>query len=102
VGFGNVSELFTQEIWAGEAEVTDLIQAAGARLASGTLRDEQRSDRFDVAVRGFRDPRRPARQRGPGRFDRVDRIGLAAHAAEMSQWERSARRRTGVCRSPDR
>ena len=64
--------------------MTDLIQATGAGLAAGTLRDEQRADRFDVPVRGFRDPRRPARQRGAGGFDRVDRIGLAEHAANLS------------------
>ena len=84
MGFGDVSELFPQLIGAGETEVTDLVQAAGAGLAAGTLRDQQRPDRFDVAVRGFRDPRRPARQRGAGRFDRVDRIGLALHAADLT------------------
>ena len=57
VGFGNVAELFPQEIWAGETEVADLIEAAGAGLAAGTLRDQQRSDRFDVAVGGFAIPR---------------------------------------------
>jgi hypothetical protein len=40
MGFGDVSELFTKCVWAGETEVTDLIQAAAACLATGTLRDE--------------------------------------------------------------
>ena len=84
MGFGDVTELFSQAVGAGETEVTDLIQAAGAGLAAGTLRDQQRPDRFDVPVRGFRDPRRPARQRGAGRFDRVDRIRLALHAADLT------------------
>ena len=64
--------------------MTDLVQAPGAGLAAGTLRDQQRPDRFHVPVRGLRDSRRPARQRGAGRFDRVDRIGLAVHAANLT------------------
>ena len=76
VRFGDVSELLSQLVRSGETEVSDLIQTPSAGLAAGTLRDQQRPDRFDVPVRGFRDPRRPTRQRGTGRFDRVDRSDL--------------------------
>ena len=84
MGFGDVAELFPQAVGAGETEVPDLVEATGAGLAAGTLRDEQRPNRFDVPVCGFRDPRRPTRQGGAGRFDRVDRIRLAPHAADLT------------------
>src|ERR1700676_232939 len=64
--------------------MADLVQATGAALAAGTLRDQQRADRLDVAVRALRDPSSSARQRGAGRFDRVDRIGLALHATKLT------------------
>ena len=64
--------------------MTDLVQATAASLASRTLRDEERADRLDVAVGALRDPSSSARQRGAGRFDRVDRIGLALHAAKLA------------------
>ncbi len=63
--------------------MTDLIQTTSAGLAAGTLRDQQGTDRFDVAVRMFRDPRRAARQRGPSRFDRVERIRLPGTTAQL-------------------
>ena len=82
--FGNVTEMLAQPVRAGESEVTDLIQATGSGLAARTLRDQQRPNRFDVPVCGFRDARRPTRERGASRFDRVDRIGLAEHAANLA------------------
>jgi len=82
--FGNVTEMLAQPVRAGESEVTDLIQATGSGLAARTLRDQQRPNRFDVPVCGFRDARRPTRERGASRFDRVDRIGLASHATNLT------------------
>ena len=49
----HVAELFTQLVGGGEAEVTDLVEALVAGRAAGTLGDQQRPDRFHVAVRGL-------------------------------------------------
>ena len=81
---GTSRNCLAEPVGARESEVADLVQAAGPGFAAGTLRDQQRSDRFDVPVAGFRDPRSPTRQRGTGRFDRVDRIRLASHATNLT------------------
>jgi len=63
--------------------MTDLVQTPSTALATRTLRDQQRADRFDVAIAMFRDSCRAARQRRPCRFDRVDRIRLPRPAAQL-------------------
>ena len=68
----HVPEPFPQLVGCGEAEMADLVQVLDAHVAARAARDQQRPDRFDVAIGGLRDPRRTARQRRPRRFDRVE------------------------------
>ena len=86
--------------------MADLVQALDPSVASGTLRDQQHPDRFDVAVRGLRDPRRTPRQRRTRRFDRVDRVGLPRPPAQLTvrpvdldHLERTAPQITGQTRA---
>jgi hypothetical protein len=37
--------------------MTDLIQILDPHLTRGTARDQQDADRFDITIRGLRDPR---------------------------------------------
>ena len=83
-GRGHVPQPFAQLVGSGEAEMADLIQVLDAHVAARAARDQQRADRFDVAIGGLRDPRRPARQRRPRRFDRVELVGLAVAAALLA------------------
>jgi hypothetical protein len=60
--------------------VADLIQVLDADVAARTACHQQRADRFDITIRGLRDPRCTTRQRGTRRFDRVELIRLAVPA----------------------
>ena len=80
----HVPQPFAQLVGSGEAEVTDLIQVLDAHVAARAAHDQQRADRFDITIGGLRDPRRPTRQRGAGRFDRVELVGLAVAAPLLS------------------
>jgi hypothetical protein len=81
---GHMPQPFTEFVGGGEAEMTDLVQVLDAHVATGAAHDQQRADRLHIAISGLRDARRPSRQRGAGRFDRVDLIGLAALAAHLT------------------
>jgi hypothetical protein len=76
----HVPEPFPQLIGRAEHEMTDLIQILDPHVAARAAHDQQRADRFDITIRGFRDPPSAARQRRAGRFDRVELIGLAVAA----------------------
>ena len=80
----DTAEAFSQVIGCGEAEVADLVQILDPDVATRATSDQQRPDRFHVTICGLRDSRRPARQRSPCRFDRVDRVGLADAAAHLA------------------
>jgi hypothetical protein len=49
-------EPFSQLIGCGEAEVADLIQILDPYVAARSAHDQQRADRFDTTISGFRDP----------------------------------------------
>ena len=80
----HTAEPFSQVIGGGEAEMADLVQTLDPHVATRPASDQQRPDRFHVAICGLRDPRRPTRQRSPRRFDGVDRVGLAGAAAQLA------------------
>ncbi len=63
------------------AELHDRRDAAGA---SGTFRDQQRPYRLDIAAAIFRSSPGPARQRGAGRFDRVELVALAVPSSFLT------------------
>ena len=48
---GHTPEPFSQLVGRGEAEMADLVQALDPRVTCRTFRDQQRPDRFHVAVR---------------------------------------------------
>ena len=81
---GHVAELFAELVGGGEAKMADLVQVFDADVAGGTPGDEQRPDRFHVTIGRLRDAAGPTRQRRSGRFDRVDRVGLARTAAQLT------------------
>src|SRR5262249_38107217 len=67
----------------GEAQVADLVEGLDLRRAGGPLGHHQRPDRLHGPIPGLRRPARPARQRCPGRLDRIQRVGLPAAAAGL-------------------
>ena len=77
-------QAFSQFVGSGEAQMADLIQIFDPHVTPGTARDQQHADRFDVTICCLRDPRSAARQRSPGRFDRVDRVRLAGPATQLT------------------
>jgi hypothetical protein len=60
--------------------VAELAGAADANRAGGTLRDQQRPQRFDVAGAALRMALRAPRQRRSSRLDGVELVGLAVAA----------------------
>jgi len=64
--------------------MTELVEAFDAGVASGAVGDEQRPDRFHVAIGGLRHTVGAARQRRSRRLDRVDAVGLAVGAAGLT------------------
>jgi hypothetical protein len=78
------TEAFPQLIRTAEAEMTELVETPRAGLTAGTVSDEQHPDRFHSAIGGLGHRRRPAAQRGAGRFHGVDAVGLAVAAAGLT------------------
>ena len=70
-------EAFSQVIGGGEAKMADLVHGLDPHRTGRTASHAERPDRFDVPGPGLGQPAGPATLRGPGGFDRVDRIGLA-------------------------
>jgi hypothetical protein len=73
-----------QLIRTAEAEMTELVETSSTGLTAGTVSDQQHPDRFHRAIGGLRHRRRPATQRGAGRFHGVDAVGLAVAAAGLT------------------
>ena len=80
----DTAEAFSQVIGCGEAEVADLVQILDPDVATrATKRPATPGSLPRHHLRSSRS-RRPARQRSPCRFDRVDRVGLADAAAHLA------------------
>jgi hypothetical protein len=64
--------------------VAQLVETGDARLAAGTLGDQQRPHGFHVAVRRLGDTAGSTRQDRPGRLHRVDGVGLGEYATKLT------------------
>src|SRR5689334_13044078 len=64
--------------------MTDLVQILDPHITRGTSGNQQDADRFDITIRGLRDPRRPTRQRRTRRFDRIELVGLPVAATLLA------------------
>ena len=80
--FHAATELFRSAV----AEVAHLNQSLAPGLAGRTLGDDKDSDGFDGTVARLGLALRPTTQGGPGRFDGIEGIGLAAPAAFLAIW----------------
>ena len=54
--------------------MAELVEAPGARVASGAVRDQQHPDRFDVAIRGLGHRPGATTERRPSGLDGIDRV----------------------------
>ena len=64
--------------------MAELVEALDAGVAPGAEGDEQRPDRFHVAVGGLRHTVRPTAECRPSGLDRVDGVGLAVPATGLT------------------
>ena len=77
-------EAATELLGGGVAEVAHLDEGLGSCLAGRALGDDKDPDRLDCAVPGLRAAARSTAEGGPGGFDGVEGIGLAAATALLS------------------
>ena len=64
--------------------MADLVEALDAHVTPRAVGDEQRPDRFHVAIGGLRHARRAARQGGAGGLHGVEAVGLAVPATGLT------------------
>ena len=82
---GTGRTLSSQVIGGGEGEVADLVEERDAGVAGRAAAGHQQgSHRFDRAIRSLGDRLGTAGEDGPGGFDGVERVGLAAAAPGLA------------------
>jgi hypothetical protein len=84
VGGGQVAELVAQLVGRGADQRVDLVDRLGPGLAGAEYRNPQHAQGFHVAVAGLGRAVRGPTQRGAGRADRVDRVGLTRQAPRLA------------------
>ena len=77
------AELAAELVGRGGDERSHLVQRPGPVPGGAGASQSQHPDRFDIAVAGLRLAERVTRERGPGRADRVVRVGLPGPASPL-------------------
>jgi TrwC relaxase len=81
---GHALQTLPQLVRGGEAQMADLVESLDLGGAGRALGHHQRPDRLGVPVPGLGRAAGPAGQRGPGRLDGIQRVGLAGPAAGLA------------------
>ena len=81
---GVAGEAGAQVVGTGEDQGPGLVDGLDPLAAGAAFGDHQRPDRLDGTVAALRGAAGPARLRGPGGADRIERVGLARPAPVLA------------------